>query len=69
MPEIQRVWHANRPVHGADQVWRLLNCEGLQVARRSVERLPPALFKVLLDVAQTGPRRLVVLQTEDSGFC
>ncbi len=39
IPEIQRVWHANRPVYGADTVWRPLNREGIRVARCTVERL------------------------------
>jgi putative transposase len=39
MPEIQRVWHANMQVYGADKVWRQLNREGVQVARCTVERL------------------------------
>ena len=36
---IQRVWHANLQVYGADKVWRQLNREGLVVARCTVERL------------------------------
>ena len=39
IPEIQRVWHANPQVYGADKVWRQLNREGIQVARCTVERL------------------------------
>jgi putative transposase len=39
MPEIQRVWHANWQVYGADKVWRQLNREGIVVARCTVERL------------------------------
>lgn len=39
MPEIQRVWHANFQVYGADKVWRQLNREALPVARCTVERL------------------------------
>jgi transposase InsO family protein len=39
MPEIQRVWHTNMQVYGADKVWRQLNREGVQVARCTVERL------------------------------
>ncbi len=38
-PEIQRVWHANMQVYGADKVWRQLNREGVTVARCTVERL------------------------------
>jgi len=39
MPEIQRVWHTNLQVYGADKVWRQLNREGVTVARCTVERL------------------------------
>lgn len=39
MPQIQRVWHANFQVYGADKVWRQLNREALPVARCTVERL------------------------------
>ena len=39
MPEIQRVWHVNLQVYGADKVWRQLNREGMQAARCTVERL------------------------------
>lgn len=37
--QIQRVWHANLQVYGADKVWRQLQREGIQVARCTVERL------------------------------
>ena len=37
--DIQRVWHANWQVYGADKVWLQLNREGIQVARCTVERL------------------------------
>lgn len=37
--EIQRVWHANWQVYGADKVWLQMNREGIQVARCTVERL------------------------------
>lgn len=37
--EIQRVWHANFQVYGADKVWRQLNREEMPVARCTVERL------------------------------
>jgi transposase InsO family protein len=37
-PEIQRIWHANMQVYGADKVWRQLNREGIQVARCKVIR-------------------------------
>jgi transposase InsO family protein len=39
IPDIQRVWHANMQVYGADKVWRQLNREGVPVARCTVERL------------------------------
>jgi transposase InsO family protein len=39
IPQIQRVWHANFQVYGADKVWRQLKREGIEVARCSVERL------------------------------
>ena len=37
--EIQRVWHANMQVYGADKVWHQLNREGIRIARCTVERL------------------------------
>ncbi len=39
MPEIERVWHANWQVYGADKVWQQMNREGTVVARCTVERL------------------------------
>ncbi len=36
---IQRVWHANMQVYGADKVWMQMNREGVAVARCTVERL------------------------------
>jgi len=39
VPQIQRVWHANLRVYGADKVWLQLNREGVAVARCTVERL------------------------------
>ena len=39
IPQIQRVWHANFQVYGADKVWRQLNREEVPVARCTVERL------------------------------
>ncbi len=39
MPEIQRVFHANLQVYGADKVWRQLSREGVSIARCTVERL------------------------------
>ena len=38
MGHIQRVWHANWQVYGADKVWRQMNREGIVVARCTVER-------------------------------
>jgi transposase InsO family protein len=38
-PHIERVWHANMRVYGADKVWKQMNREGLSVARCTVERL------------------------------
>ena len=39
VPEIERVWHANLQVYGADKVWHQLEREGSTVARCTVERL------------------------------
>jgi transposase InsO family protein len=39
MVHIQRVWHANWQVYGADKIWRQMNREGIVVARCTVERL------------------------------
>ena len=39
IPEVQRVWHANWQVYGADKVWKQMNREGIHVARCTVERL------------------------------
>ena len=39
VPEIERVWHANFQVYGADKIWRQLNREAVPVARCTVERL------------------------------
>lgn len=39
IPQIQRVWHANLQVYGADKVWKQMNREGIAVARCTVERL------------------------------
>ena len=43
MADIQRVWHANWQVYGADKVWRQMNREGIVVARCTVERLMRAM--------------------------
>ncbi len=37
--QIQRIWHANWEVYGADKVWLQMNREGITVARCTVERL------------------------------
>jgi putative transposase len=39
IPDIQRVWHTNWQVYGADKVWKQMNREGITVARCTVERL------------------------------
>ncbi len=39
IPHIERVWHANLQVYGADKVWRQLKREGITIARCTVERL------------------------------
>ena len=36
---IERVWHANMRVYGADKVWKQMNREGVCIARCTVERL------------------------------
>lgn len=41
--DIQRVWHANWQVYGADKVWLQMNREGIVVARCTVERLMRAM--------------------------
>jgi putative transposase len=38
-PHIQRVWHGNMQVYGADKVWKQMNREGTTMARCTVERL------------------------------
>lgn len=38
-PHIERVWHANMQVYGADKVWKQMDREGITVARCAVERL------------------------------
>ena len=43
MADIQRVWHANWQVYGADKVWLQMNREGSAVARCTVERLMRAM--------------------------
>ena len=39
IPEVERVWHGNMQVYGADKVWKQLGREGMTVARCTVERL------------------------------
>jgi putative transposase len=39
VPQVQRVWHANRCAYGADKVWKQMNRDGLDIARCTVERL------------------------------
>ena len=41
--DIQRVWHANWQVYGADKVWLQMSREGTAVARCTVERLMRAM--------------------------
>lgn len=41
--DIQRVWHANWQVYGADKVWLQMNREGIAVARCTVEQLMRAM--------------------------
>lgn len=38
-PQVERIWHANMQVYGADKVWHQMNREGTLVARCTVERL------------------------------
>ncbi len=38
-PHIERVWHANMRVYGAEKVWKQLNREGVPIARCTAERL------------------------------
>ena len=39
VPHIERVWHANMRVYGAEKVWRQIDREGFSIARCTVERL------------------------------
>ena len=39
MADVQRVWHANWQVYGADKIWLQMNREGIRVARCTIERL------------------------------
>ena len=39
IPEVERVWHGNMQVYGADKVWKQLGREGMTVARCTIERL------------------------------
>ena len=56
IPQVQRVWHANMQVYGADKVWKQLNREGIAVARCTVERL-------MRQLALRGVRRGKVVRT------
>jgi transposase InsO family protein len=39
IPDIERVWHANMQVYGAEKVWKQMHREDIAVARCTVERL------------------------------
>ncbi len=54
--QIQRVWHANWQVYGADKVWRQMKREGIAVARCTVERL-------MRQLGLQGARRGKVVRT------
>jgi transposase InsO family protein len=56
MADIQRVWHANWQVYGADKVWLQMNREGIVVARCTVERL-------MRSMGLQGARRGKVVRT------
>lgn len=56
MPEIQRVWHANFQVYGADKIWRQLNRESISIARCTTERL-------MKHLGLEGARRGKVIKT------
>lgn len=51
--DVQRIWHANWQVYGADKVWLQMNREGIRVARCTVERL---MNKLGLAGARRGKR-------------
>ena len=51
--DVQRIWHANWQVYGADKVWLQMNREGIRVARCTVERL---MNKLALAGARRGKR-------------
>lgn len=57
---VQRVWHANMHVDGADKVWKQMNREGTVVARCTVERLKKRLG---LQAAHQG--KVVPTTTQD----
>ena len=38
-PAVEQVWNANLQVYGAENVWKQMNREGVEVARCTVERL------------------------------
>lgn len=58
IPQVQRVWHANFQVYGADKVWRQLKREGIRVARCTVERL-------MKQLGLEGVRRGKVIKTTE----
>ena len=62
MPHIQRVWHANMQVYGADKVWKQLNREGIAIARCTVERL-------MRRLGLQGVRRGKVVRTDGRAPC
>jgi putative transposase len=39
LPEVQRVWDANKQVYGVDKVYKQMNRQAIEVARCTVERL------------------------------
>ena len=61
VPQIERVWQANKQVYGADKVCKQMNREGLPIARCTVERLMKRL-------GLQGVRRGKVVRTTISGM-
>ena len=62
-PLIRRVWETNFGVYGARKVWRQLQREGVEVARRSVERLMR--LEGLVGVVR-GEKRRTTIPDEDA---
>ncbi len=56
IPHIQRPWQATFQAYGADKVWRQLQREGIEVARRIAERL-------MRRLGLRGARRVKVVRT------